>query len=570
VFNSWGYSFADVVPANSGDTAKAQVGVIPARMAGELVPTGTTGPSNPGTGPVSCSNDGSEGSVDAVTLGSPEETTVAENENEVELIAFEVELSDDGDLCLDRFDLYMGQDNTVTASNRPWDYFTEAYLMVEGEEIASMSVDSSSDWTEFDTGTLTTTSQEYRLRFTGLNTGLQSDEVSKVSVAFDTVSNMDSADEDAVWQFGTETDSFRFTDGTGFTFTAGANLQDDFAFEAADSAVLALSLSSDSPDASVIEVSKTVDTNGVHIATYEVEETNDVDVNIDEITVGLAVFADAGAVAPAETIGAMIKKAYLVIDGDVVGTENVTGAGTTATITFDNLDIDIDGDTEVDMEVHVDLDDTNNGARYTSGAGVRASSFDVTGFEDVMGDDEGDSNPAAAGVAETHQVRTEGIMVELNSVSASSVTIDGANNDRAELTIVFDVTAFGETAFVDKRETQTSSSTGTTGTAPTTTQGVGFHIQFAGTDPLLTETTGTTLTSTAEELSDTFRVDKDDTETFTLKVIVANDGTPDLSGTNVRALLTGIGYGIANDATADAVYTFNLTDYRTGYAIIAD
>ncbi|HAG27499.1 TPA: hypothetical protein DCG61_01810, partial [Patescibacteria group bacterium] len=35
VFNSWGYSFADVVPANSGDTAKAQVGVIPARMAGE-------------------------------------------------------------------------------------------------------------------------------------------------------------------------------------------------------------------------------------------------------------------------------------------------------------------------------------------------------------------------------------------------------------------------------------------------------------------------------------------------------------------------------------------------------
>ncbi len=57
VFNSWGYSFSDVVPANAADKALSQVGVIPARQAGQLVPTGTTTPTPTGAYTASVSSD---------------------------------------------------------------------------------------------------------------------------------------------------------------------------------------------------------------------------------------------------------------------------------------------------------------------------------------------------------------------------------------------------------------------------------------------------------------------------------------------------------------------------------
>ncbi len=53
-FNSWGYSFSDVVPANTADKALTQTGVMVARQAGQLNPTWTTGsnPGNPNQPPV--------------------------------------------------------------------------------------------------------------------------------------------------------------------------------------------------------------------------------------------------------------------------------------------------------------------------------------------------------------------------------------------------------------------------------------------------------------------------------------------------------------------------------------
>ncbi len=52
-FNSWGYSFAKVVPANAADKAKAQTGVMAMRQAGQLSPVAmTTTPTQP-TGPFS-------------------------------------------------------------------------------------------------------------------------------------------------------------------------------------------------------------------------------------------------------------------------------------------------------------------------------------------------------------------------------------------------------------------------------------------------------------------------------------------------------------------------------------
>jgi hypothetical protein len=46
-FNSWGYSFANVVPANDADKAMTQSGVMAARVAGQLSPTALVGGNNP-------------------------------------------------------------------------------------------------------------------------------------------------------------------------------------------------------------------------------------------------------------------------------------------------------------------------------------------------------------------------------------------------------------------------------------------------------------------------------------------------------------------------------------------
>lgn len=49
-FNSWGYSFADVVPANTADKAMTQTGVMAARVPGQLSPTTVVTP--PSSGPL--------------------------------------------------------------------------------------------------------------------------------------------------------------------------------------------------------------------------------------------------------------------------------------------------------------------------------------------------------------------------------------------------------------------------------------------------------------------------------------------------------------------------------------
>ncbi len=58
-FNSWGYSFANVVPANAADMSMTMTGVMAMRQPGQLSPTattGSTGSTGTGTGTVTSGN----------------------------------------------------------------------------------------------------------------------------------------------------------------------------------------------------------------------------------------------------------------------------------------------------------------------------------------------------------------------------------------------------------------------------------------------------------------------------------------------------------------------------------
>ena len=546
VFNSWGYSFADVVTANAADMSITKSGVMCARVAGQLNPSFTAGSCGtpPGPGPELTG----EGTVEDFSVGSPDQTDISEGQSDVELVAFDVELADDGSLELNRFDLYMGELNGGDESSRPWDYFTDAHLLVNGDEVASMSVDSSDDWTEYDGNTLGTTSQEYRLRFTGLSSILASGETSTVSVAFDSEDNIDSADEDATWQFGTETDSFRFTDGTGFVFTDGEDLADSFTMDTAEVADLAISAASDDPDAHVIEVSRTSDTTGEVLGMFDIEESEGVDTNISEITVELAT---------SDTITDVVKKLYLYNGATLVGQETVTGT----TVVFEDIDLDVDADDTVTLTVKADLDDTNDDARYQNGDTLEIDDVDITAVTDEFDNDENDINLTGTYASETNGLFTEGIIVdnfESSYIVNSSDTV--GVNETVEFTLEYDVTAFGDDVWVDQ-----TCVVGTTGTDVDATE-----VSLDG-DANGNNTSCTSHDSTGTDGTDGFEVQEDQTEHFTVTVI-GNGGEAGVAGNPVtfRARLNGIGYNLTTDDAGDTVYNFNLDDFKSAAVTVYD
>lgn len=543
VFNSWGWKMSDVVTANAADKTLSQTGVIPSRMAGDLVPTATTAPVATGD----CTT--GEGSVDDFSTGSADETTVHEDQNDVELVAFDVELTDDGCLSMDRFDLYMAQ-ATGGDSTKPWDYFTDAHLLVNGEEVASMSVDSSADWSVY-TGNTLGAANEYRLRFSGLSGYLEGDEVTTVSVAFDTVSNLDSADEDAVWQFGTEVDSFRFTDGTGFTFTDGEDLASSFAFEAADQAALEISASNDDTDARVIKVKDTSDTNGEEIGMFDIEETENVDVNITEMEV---------VVATSDTVTDVFKKLYLYDGSTLVGQENVTGA----TVTFDNLNLDVAGDETVTLTIKADFRDTNTQVRYADGATVEVDDVNITKFTDEMENDEGDITPSGTYASETFELRVNGITVEFDSSATSATrtfTADEATEiDQGTFVIGFKVTAFGQDMHIDRSLDVTGADCAVEANAAG--QGVEYCFDTT-TAATMSAGSGILQSPTSEganDTTDTFLVKKNTTRSFTLTLV-----SEPSADSQVQMRLESINYGTATGDTNTGYYNFNLTDFKTPY-----
>ncbi|MCC6198931.1 peptidoglycan-binding protein [Candidatus Nomurabacteria bacterium] len=535
------------------------------------LPAGCTSTSgySPLTG-VSCSTGSSsssgtlsgEGSVKDFSIASADKSDISEGQKDVELVSVDVELENDGDLSLDRFDLYMGELNGGAHSSKPWKYFDSASVFVGGKEVASMDVSSSSAWSEYSAGTLTTTSQEYRLRFSGLNAILESDETTNVSVRFDAASTIDSADQGATWQYGIETDSFRFTDGTGFIFTDGEDLEDDFTIDTPEEASLTISSSSNDPDASVIEVSDSSDTNGVTIGVFEIEEDEGVDVTVKEMTVTLAT---------SDTITDVARKAYLYEGSTLIGSETVTGA----TVTFDNINLDIDADDTVEVTVKVDLDDTNNQVRYQNGDTIQVTAVDLTKYEDEFGNDEGDFTETGSFAGKVHTLYTDGIGVAIvGSPTTEITTVDSANNDIAQFTWVVDVTAFGKKDVYINKDVADIVSSSTAGDVDTL-----YSIEYSAGAALTSQGGTIVCTSNCSNITDNvagdnsaygtayngenfFKILKGKTARFTITV----SGTNQTDSKQVRALLNDIEWTVdeVTSATAMDGSTATINSYTVG------
>lgn len=528
--------------STTGLSCAGTVGTYPAGCTSTVGYSSTTGAKCDGTtGGTTPEVLTGEGSVKSFDLGSPEESSLAEGQENAELVSFDVELENDGSLKMDRFDLYMAETGTADVSEKPWDYFSNAYLMSDGVKIATMDVSSSSDWAEDEAGL--SASQEYRLRFSGLNAVLKSDETTTISVAFDAVSNLDSVDEVATWDFGILNDSFRFVDGTGYMFTDGDDsLSDSFDIDTADTADLSISAGSNDPDALTIEVSDSSDTNGVTIGQFEVEESNDVDVNITEMEV---------TIATDDTITDVASRLYLYNGSSLVGEERVNAG----LVTFDNIDLNINGDETVTLTVKVDLNDTNDQVRYQNGDTLGVTDVEITALTDANENDEGDVSGLSTETyaSETHHLYATGIAVSDFSSVKTTTTFEG-NNTKISYAITYKISAFGDDFYVPKTIVQGTSSV-TAGLTYTVYDETAGAVTTSGTE------SASAISSSANTVSDYFKVAKGDTETFTATISVTK-GTI-TAGDYIHVQLDQVGY---DDNQAGNVTEFNLTpaqDYDT-------
>jgi hypothetical protein len=355
--------------------------------------------------------------------------------------------------------------------------------------------------------------------------------------------NLDSEDQEANWYVSLG--SVRVQDESNFTtdYTETDDISQAFTMGDEDTAELEVRDADDDIDASVIKVSKTSDTNGVAIYSFDLEETNDVDVNIDELELTFATTGSENNV---------IRKAYLYQGNTKVGEETMTSNGV---VDFDNMDIDIDGDDSETFTVKVDLYDTNDGERYSEGTTVSVDFTSLLSATDANGHDEDDINPVSGtATGNTHELRTEGINVEFVSASQSKTFVADSEgeSDQGTYTITFDVTAFGDDMRLDRESLEDGDQT----------DGEGVSYLITHTDDNTSTSLLSSSTSDSEDTAYTFEVDEGTTRRFTLTVVATAD-----SGTNTFAEVSieSINWGTATTDNGNGeFYTFDLNDFKTG------
>jgi hypothetical protein len=540
VFESWGYSFADVVVANAADRAMAKGGIMASRTPGLLSPVTTTTPGG-NTGDL----EGGAGDV-TITLNSTYSAEdVGEGASDVEVMSFDVEADDGSDVRVTSVKIEL-QQTVGTNSEDITDYLSEVGVYMGSTLVG-----------EADTDEFTESSDRYSKSITLSNAVVRAGETEEFVVKVTALDNLDSADidDDA---FDVELDSLRFIDAEGVTTTetpAADAIDQAFdvdTFSTANDVELIVALNEDEDDindAHVINVDDADDTDEAEVLAFTLEAGDDSDVNVEELAVNVDV---TGAANVDDMItGISLWDGDTKLDSAVVG----SAVGADETYTFEDLDIDVEAGEMVDLMIKVDFKSTGDvdlDAGDTIAVQISATEADLIEATDETGEDLGTGDLTGTAVGSAHEVRDIGMEVELVSVDADiSSTSDGTAgvSDAGTFTITFDVTAFDGDVYIDK-------------TAPLAAGGSGeSDLGVTGTGTVVATISSPT---GATEGTNGFLVDEGTTERFT----VTTNITATASGF-FAVELDDIVYALT-DIDGNLSYDFNLDDFKTGQVFLRD
>lgn len=537
VFNSWGWSFADVVPANSADVLLSQTGIIPARMAGELVPTGTSNPPPVGN----CDLNGNAGDITVSPTSTYSSEEVGEGQEDVPVMAFEIDADDSSDVSISSVKVELV--HTGNGSKRLDKYADEISIWMGNEKIGESSVSS-----------FTRNGDIYTKSVSLDCAKISSGDTEELSVAISALNTIDSANLAENWDVDVTNVRFKDADGVFSTEdTDNVALEQIFTFEDfATAANVELRVDLNDDDASIneshiIDVDDNSTTKDQAILSFTLEARGDSDINVDKIPVNIDVIGSVN-------IDDMVSKISLWNNGSQIDTVSVGSAvGTDKTYTFDDLNMDIDAGETAKFMVKVDFKPIS--AAFNEGDAISAqlsgTEVDAIDAEDENGDDLSANELTGTAIGEAHAVYDNGIMVSFDSSSATKTFIadETGENDQGTFKINFTVSAFGDNDMrIDKSCEE--------GGANAAGQGVEYTITNAASNS--TTCILTSSSADSEDTADTFEVDRGTPRHFTLTVIATASANH-----FAEVAMESINWGSATNNTNANYYTFNLNDYKT-------
>jgi len=517
--------------------------------------------------------EGGAGSITVDSLSDFSNEEVGEDEEDVEVLAFEVEADNDSDVEITSIKVEFVQ-SAASVSDNFDDYAESVSIWLDGEMVGESDLsdfsESSDIWTEsisldgaiIDAGE----TMDFTVAVTALN-NLDSGDIGTDAWTADVLNVRFEDAEGVVTTEDTDSDALE----QSFDFASFATATDtEFKITNGDDAI---------NDAHVIDVDATDNTDDVEILSFNVEIEGESDVTLDSLPVNITV---AGG---QDNVDEMISGISLWLDGSEVGSvtmttdcveellanANCTTVGTAETYFFEDMDITLDAGSSNDFTVAVDFYGVTDTGDLAAGNTILAvfgetqtelASFDAI---DESGEDLADGDKTGTVTGEASAVYDVGIMVELVSVEESAVVQAEIENttDSVTLTIKFDVTSFGSDIYVDGTVTEDGDGTYANGS------GVNFFSTRAdtGADATALTTIAAALTSTdADSAANvTWLVQEGDTDTFTFTATMSNTLTDDAANDELlfQLALMSIGYDTTAIAATTNSYTFNLSDFES-------
>ena len=551
--SSSGYSVTTGLPCSGGGSLPA--GCMPGYAFSSTTGMSCTGGAAP-AGPLA----GGTGSITLTASGSYSSENVGEGDEDIKVMAVEVEADNGSDVQLLSTKVEFIQD-TAGDPKQIWKYASEVSVWFDGEKVGSADTDGFSKSGNYYSATIPLDGVIVRAG-------------KKMELAFSVSaqSSLESTDIDTD-DWNIDLINLRFQDADGIVIsesgdaaaTAGGTYAKTFDFDSfatATGASLTLTLEDDAiNDVHLLDVDDVLDTS--HPITSILMDASGSDVWVDDMVSTITTNGETD-----ESV--IVISTWIEVAGVRISDKEDVIAG--GAVTYNDLDYTISAGDEEEWIFWVEMQDVNGD--LDNGDDVQLT-VDTSGT--VAQDGSGDTLTAAGTdpVGGVHIMHDNGIRLVGNSQVATAFTIDGVNNDRVELELIFDVFNYGDvTLYIPDGDTLTGTpSTSATTTAPSTTQEVGYHIQTSGTVTPPSAQVSAVLTETDDDLTletNAYELKSGKTGTFNLKVTISADENPSIDNVGFRALLAGLGWATSDVATAAVVYTANLGDYKTNYATIAD
>lgn len=542
----------------------ASTSTLPAGCTAGAMYSSTTGAKCDGSTTTTTTLTGGAGSITISSLSGLSGEEVGEGEEDVEVMAFEVEADDESDVDVTSVKLEFYQD-TGADSQDLTDYADSVSVWFNGKMVGEADA---SDFSE---------DNDYYSKSISLDGAVvKAGDTEEFTVAVTALNNLDSGDIDTD-DWSVDVINVRFEDADGVVTTEAADTaatdgsgtyEKNFDFaDFATSADIEFKVTegdSDVQDAHVINIDATEETQNVSILAFDVEIEGNSDISLESLPVNITVGTQ-------DNVDEMVSGISLWMDGEEVGNVNMSvdgvedadgvSVGATETYVFEDLGLTLNAGDTYEFLVKVDIYGITDTGDVAAGDTIYATfsdtQMDLTGFDaqDEAGEDLADADSTGSSTSEASEVRDIGFQLGFVSGDASVDTGEVlVLSDVGTFEMVFTVTPFDGDIFIDS-------------TAPDLTGG-------ATESDLNQSNASGTLSCTIEGLANfstetnSFKVLENKVGKFKITCDI-RDGATDLVDNYTNISLGSVLYALT-DVDGDLTYSLNLVDFKTPSVYLDD